>query len=141
MLNIEKLIIETNLAFEDKEVLLTAVQNTLAKKAINTPNHFIIDIAKNFINKNSTLMESTSIIPEVLRQQNFKTVDFLINTMVWGVYFQLAVFVFIGWILPLLFTHYGIFAREELHWKNYYFYGIMIAQLVYYRFLWKKLMP
>lgn len=141
MLNIEKLIIETNLNPEVRKELLDTVQDIASKKATNSPNKFIVDIARNFASKHSTLIESTGIIPQVLMQKNFKTIDFLIDTYIYGIYFALALFICFGWAIPIIFTFVGFSGIGSPHPKTYLLFLVMLGQLAYYRFLWKRLMP
>lgn len=142
MLNIETLITNSSLDIQIKQKLLTSIEDVKTKQTTRTTSGFITDIAKSFANQNSALIESSGIIPEILMQKNFKIIDFLLNTKIIGVYFMLGFLVFFGWMIPIFATKNIIFhGKAIMHWKYYYFFLIMLAQLAYYRFLWKKLMP
>lgn len=140
ILNIEKSIKGVNLNAEAMQELLNAVEEAKLKYSLKSSNNLVIDIAKNFANKYPVLIESSSIIPQILMQKNCKTIDFLINSQVFGIYCILAIFIFINFGVPFLNFVWSI-NEPYLANRAYASLLIMFAQLAYYRFLWKKLMP
>lgn len=140
MSNITDLINNSNIDNKIKQELLDIAIKAQNNNSTICSSNIISDIAKNFANKNSALIEASNIIPEVLMRKNCKIIDFLINSQVMGAYFWLVFAAAFGWILPFG-TILKLFSNNPFNNCDYCMIGIMIAQLAYYRFLWTRLMP
>lgn len=140
MLNIEKSITNINIDPKVKKELLYIVEKAKAKHYTSSSSGLVKNIAKSITDKYPNLLESSSVIPEILMQHNYKTIDFLINSQVFGIYCILTIVISIGLGGGCLVFFWSL-NKSYLINRMYASLFIILAQLVYYRFLWKKLMP